>query len=475
MGVCFVMIGAAIVALLIAKSKGRLDGAVPISVELANVGDGLPAKSDVKFRGVLVGFVTDVTPARNGQPNVIHIDLKPQYAADIPNTVSARVVPSNVFAVSSIQLVDNEKGSTPLREGSVIHEDQSMPAVLFQTTLTKFRQLLTAIGSEPTEDSYGVIETLSKATQGRGEQLTDAGRDLNEIVSQLNTIVPGDTGPSAVAALTNAADGLQISAPELYDALGSAVRPLQTLTEKRSALTNFLSAGLITTATMGDAFDHQTDKLINITTQLTPVVGVLADNSSQFRLIFTRMQRLADKIYNEAWNPDTNLFTIMAIVGFTPTRTYVRADCPRYGEMAGPSCQTAPEVPVGPALTPSLGSVGFPLPQGAPENRPNQSPPRGSVLAPESPDPHTSSFPDPSTGNPPPVRQGPPLPTGSLVPAQPQSAVIGGNVGPVGSRRELDQLSLITGGEANAPTQLLLGPLARGSTVYVMPDIGGRK
>jgi virulence factor Mce-like protein len=475
MGICFFMIGAAVVALLIVKSRGRLDVAVQVSAELTNVGDGLPAKSDVKFRGVLVGSVTDVTPARNGQPNVIHIELKPQYAADIPNTVSARVVPSNVFAVSSVQLVDNGKGSTPLREGSVIHEDQSMPAVLFQTTLTKFRQLLTAIGSEPAEGSYGVIETLSKATQGRGEQLTDAGRDLNEIVSQLNTIVAKDTGPSTVAALTNAADGLRISAPELYDALGSAVRPMQTLAEKRSALKNFLSAGLITTATMGDAFDHQTDKLINITTELTPVVGVLADNSSQFRPIFTRMQRLADRIYSEAWNPDTNLFTIKAIVGFTPTRTYVRADCPRYGEMAGPSCQTAPEVPVAPALTPSLGSVGFPLPQGVPENRPNQSPQRESVLAPESPDPDTSSFPDPSTGNPPPVGQGPPLPTGSPAPAQPQSAVIGGNVGPVGSRQELDQLSLITGGEANAPTQLLLGPLARGSTVYVTPDIGGRK
>jgi hypothetical protein len=226
---------------------------------------------------------------------------------------------------------------------------------------------------------------------------------------------------------------------------------------------------------VADAFDHQTDKLISITTQLTPVAGVLADNASQFQPIFTRMQRLADKIYNEAWNPDANLFTMKAIVGFTPTRSYVRADCPRYGEMAGPSCQTAPEVPVAPALSPSLGSLGFPLPPGVSESRTNQSPPRGSVLASESPGPETSSPPDPSTDNPPPVGQGPPLSNGSPVPAQPQSAVIGGNVGPVGSRQELDQLSLITGGEANTATQLLLGPLARGSTVYVTPDTGARE
>jgi hypothetical protein len=51
--------------------------------------------------------------------------------------------------------------------------------------------------------------------------------------------------------------------------------------------------------------------------------------------------------------------------------------------------------------------------------------------------------------------------------------VIGGNVGPVGSRQENDQLSRIVGGEATAATQLLLGPVARGATVRIAPDPGG--
>jgi hypothetical protein len=71
-----------------------------------------------------------------------------------------------------------------------------------------------------------------------------------------------------------------------------------------------------------------------------------------------------------------------------------------------------------------------------------------------------------------PAESGPPSPTGDV---QPQSAVIGGNVGPVGSEQENSQLSQIVGGPANAATQLLLGPVVRGSTVHITPDSGGNQ
>ena len=99
-GVGFLVIAATTITLLIAKSRGALDSFLRVTAELVNVGDGLPVKSDVKFRGVLVGFVSGVVPAHARRPNVVRLNLKPQYAAGIPGTVTARVVPSNVFAVS---------------------------------------------------------------------------------------------------------------------------------------------------------------------------------------------------------------------------------------------------------------------------------------------------------------------------------------------------------------------------------------
>lgn len=491
-GVAFAVTGCVLVALMIAKYQGRLDPIVRVSAELTNVGDGLPAKSDVKFRGVLVGFVNGVVPAVDGRPNIVHIDLKPEYAAGIPDTVTARVVPSNVFAVSSVQFVEGGKSTASLRAGSVIHEDQSLPTVLFQTTLNKVREVLKAFGREPSPDSVGWLTALGQAVKGRGDRLQDAGRDLNEIVTQLNSVVGADTGPTTLSAFSAAADGLRDASPELFDALAAAVEPMRTLAEKRSALTDFLSGGLNTLGTFGDAFDHHTDRLIRIGTELTPVMGVFADNAGTIPTMLGRTLDMVDAFHHVGWNEAAELPYVKAVISLTPTRTYVRADCPRYGELKGPSCDTAPEVPVAPALDSALGSRGLPMPPGVSENRPNIAPPRDSIrgrgeVGGLPPPPEQGAPPAPTAQQPaalppplpaeipPPDHPAAPSPAGPTPDGQPQSAIIGGNVGPVGSREEKDQLSVIVGGHANAATELLLGPLARGSTVHLVSDPGGNR
>ena len=474
-GACFIVVAALTAAAAVAKSKGTFEDLVRVDVALVNIGDGLPANSDVKFRGVLVGSVSGVTPSRPGRPNLVHVSLKPGYASGIPNTVTARVIPVNLFTVSGVQLVDNERGSGPLRPGAVVQEDKTLPTVLFQNVLAKLRQLVDVVAIKPDANSFGLLAALGQATRGRGQQLTDSGHQLNEILAQLNTVVsPDETGPSTLSALTAAADGLRGASPELFDALDSSIRPMRTVVEKRWQLTDFLSGGLRTTGTLGDAFDHQTDRMIAISTELAPVLGVIADHAGEFHGVSTRLQVFANKLYDQAWDPNKNQLIIKAVVGFTPTRSYVRADCPRYGALEGPSCRTAPETPTAPDLLPALGSMGYPPTPGLSENRPNLAPPRGSM----------PGYPQGPPAPPPPREVLPPLPPGaaqlpggppgpSPAEVRPQSVVIGGNVGPVGSRQEKDQLGRIVGGQANAATELLLGPLARGSTARIALDPGG--
>lgn len=478
LGICVIAIVAAVAVALVAKSQGEFARLVRVTAQLVNVGDGLPAKSDVKFRGVLVGFVDGVSPAQAGQRNIVQIALKPGLASTVPDTVTARVVPSNVFAVSSVQLVDNGQGA-PLRAGAVIAEDTTLPTVLFQTTLNKLRELLAAVGRDPSANGIGVLTALGQATQGRGPKLREAAGDLNTMVAELNNVVGPDAGPSTMSALTHATDGLNSLAPELFDALGYAIKPAQTLAEKRVALSDLLSTGLSTTGTLRDAFDHQTDRLINITTQLTPVVGVLGEHAGVFGPVVTRFQTLGDKIYS-AWDPQRNMLTANVMISLSPFRRYVRADCPRYGELLGPSCLTAPEVPTAPDLFPALASMGYPPTPGLNENRPNLTPPRDSVgdlgrFGPPPPPPSDAEEePLPPAEMPPP----PPPQPAQAPPAEPpaavqhQSAQIGG-VGSVGSAEEKDQLSRIVGGPANASTVLMLGPLVRGATVSITPATGG--
>ena len=175
-------------------------------------------------------------------------------------------------------------------------EDQTLPTVLFQNVLAKLRQLLKAVGQSPDANNVGVFAALAEATHGRGQKLTDAGGDVNRVMQQLNSVVKSDeSGPTTLSALKAAAESLRTVSPDLFSALDSSVKPMRTFAEKRSQLTNFLTGGLNTTGTLADAFDHQIDRMIQVSTGLTPAIGVLSDHAGEFHGVSTRLQALANK------------------------------------------------------------------------------------------------------------------------------------------------------------------------------------
>ena len=518
-GIALVAVAAVVTATLLVKATGRLDSYVRVVADLVNVGDGLPQRSDVKYHGVLVGAVQDVTPAAHGEPNYVHIDLDPHYAQSIPATVTARVVPSNVFAVSSVQLVDQGHGP-PISEGAHIPEDTELPTVLFQTTISKLRDILAATGRGREDKTIGVLAAVNAATEDRRTELLSSGAQLSRLVDEIDSIVASDPGPTTVSALIDAARGLQQTAPELIDALHVAVEPMRTLVQQRTQLDSLISGGLHTLGTTDTALNNHTDKLVKISSELTPVLGSLAEISPHWVPAFVKLNGLSDKFFDEVWIHEQDTANMRVNLSFTPTYSYTRADCPQYAGLKGPSCYTAPLVPTRPELpdvllpqnyqpppdlAPPSGTVvgenGNLVAVGPPLVNPNPSladpnPPLPSWMPPSAPVPGTANpalVPDPQPpqiaspvapvapkpGDPPPPAPAPPTgpaaPGGPVLPAEAAPAtyggnfhggnLYGGNVGPVGSQQERNQLAVITGQPASTATQLLLGPVARGATV----------
>ncbi len=494
-GVAVLVVATLLTTGLLVKSTGRLNDYVRVVADLVNVGDGLPQKSDVKYHGVLVGMVNDVVPAANGKPNYVYIDLKPEYAKSIPAAVTARVVPSNVFAVSSVQLVGNgsEAPKAAIRAGAHIAEDTRLPTVLFQTTVSKLRDLLAAAGRGREDKSVGVLAALAAATDHRRVTLLNAGGQLNRLLDQLNSIVASDTGPSTVSALVDAARGLQGTAPDLLDALHQAVEPMQTFTETRGQLASLLSGADYTVGTTHQSFGNHIDQLIRITTEFTPVLGLLAMKSNNFVPAVAKLDNLGTRFMDEVWIPELATGNMRAMFSFTQSYAYTRADCPRYGELKGPSCFTAPLVPVRPDLPEvllpqnyqppkdlapppgtvigpdgNLVAVGPPLINGPP-NLQDPNPPLPAGITPSPPVPGSAN-PDDAPNPPAPPPASPPPNAPWVAPVAPKApwipqASFGGNVGPVGSQQERIAMSVITGRPATAATELLLGPVARGTTV----------
>lgn len=395
MGVLLLL--AAVVAALVAKSEGAFQKTVAVTAALTNVGDGLPPKSDVKYLGVLVGFVDGVTPSTGGGPNLVRLDLIPHYAGEIPDTVTARVVPSNVFAVPSIQLVDNGPGA-PLAAGAEIAEDHSLATVRLQTSLTALGRIAAAVGRPGDDPSLGLLTLLEQATSGRGGEALRAASQLRQLVDALNGALAPDGTVSTLSALSTAVTGLQASAPDLLDALHDAIVPLRAVAQQRQQLGELISGGLTTTTTVGTALQHNTTTILDITGKMGPTLRVLADGGRGFDQMATSQTRLSTTFNTRFWDFGTESATAKIILELTPHKLYTRADCPRYGNLAGPSCATAP---IGPAVI------------------------------------------------------------GSDADAQ-DLAAIGGNVGSAGSKQEEDRLAALLGARPDAATDLLAGPLIRG-------------
>lgn len=478
-GLSLIVVSAAVAGLLVAKSTGRLESFTRITADLTNVGDGLPSRSDVRYHGVLVGTVNDVVPATYGKPNFVNIDLTAEYAPSIPATVTARVVPSNVFAVSGVELVDTGGRSGPaIRSGDHIREDTTVPTVLFQTTISKLRDILYATGRGRDDKTLGILAALNEATRNRGAELLAAGAQLDRITNQLNAIAaPDATSPSTLGALVAAARGLQQTAPDLLDSLHRAVGPMQVLVEQREQLDDMLTAGAHSLNTASTALSNRIDQLITISGQFTPVVGVLADTAHNWLPAYVKLHNLADKFMGESWIPELDTPNMRINISLTPSYSYTRADCPKYGELKGPSCFTAPLVAVRPDLPEVL------LPQNY-QPPADLMPPPGTVVGPSgnlvavgppliNPTPNlidpnpplpqgmTPAPPVPGTANPD-LMTPPPMPA-EAVPAAPSG--FGGNVGAVGSPAERAQLEVITGRPVTSATQLLLAPVVRGMTV----------
>ncbi len=118
-------------------------------------------------------------------------------------------------------------------------------------------------------------------------------------------------------------------------------------------------------------------------------------------------------------------------------------------------------VAVGPPLinpSPNLTDPNPPLPAWLPPSQPIP----GSANPDDAPNP-----PAPPSASPPPNAPwvAPIAPKAPWIPQSSYRGTFGGNVGPIGSQYERNILSVITGGPATDATELLLGPVARGTTV----------
>ncbi|MCX4096486.1 MlaD family protein [Nocardia sp. alder85J] len=339
-GVAGLAVFAVILGFLLARYKGWvMHPAVDVTAELTTTGDGLPENADVKFRGVLVGAVKDVSVAAKGELQQVHIEMRPEYVDGVPANVTARVVPSNLFAVTSVELVYNGPDGEHLRAGSQIGEDHSEGTIALQDTLTTVRNILDKI--DPIKFGRS-LTTLTYALDGNGRPPGSTVQRLDDWLVQARAAVPDEA--ALFDDLSGSLRALNTSAPDLMDVLAGSVRTAQTIADKRGQLVALITGASGTADSVNALFAANPDVGKQITAGIGDMFGALAADPSAITGTIVNLNRSTRQLQTVfSWGPQHQMVW-NAGVTFTPWDPYTVADCPHYGDLAGPSCATAPAV-----------------------------------------------------------------------------------------------------------------------------------
>ncbi|WP_327111131.1 MCE family protein [Nocardia sp. NBC_01730] len=479
-GVCGLVVFALVLSFLTLRYKGFFQEKVNVTANLTTTGDGLPEQADVKFRGVLVGAVKNVDIAAKGELQKVRIEMKPEFAGDIPANVTARVVPSNLFAVTSVELVFNGPADQYLHEGSTIDEDRSKGTIALQDTLTTVRNILDEI--DPVQ--FGrVLGTLSQALDGSGRMPGSTVERFDRWLQAVDDSIP-DLG-ILLGDFSASFHALNRSAPELVDVLGTSVQTARTIADRRSELVALITGTSGTVDTVNDLFARNPNVGKEVTAGTSDMFGAItADPTAITRSLLNLSETMRRMDTTFTWGPQKQQVW-NAGVTLTPYRLYTVADCPRYGEMAGPSCSTAPAVnDVGElpeklkpralasaaGLPPVVPMPGLPLIPGVTTPDPSRATaaaPTGGALAPFAGTPLEGLFPMLPPGLLPPAAAVP-------APAAPAAAPEGTpSARPIAYQGDSAIVALL-GRKPTTAEYLLLSSILKGGTMQVSDNGAGR-
>ncbi|MGW5309913.1 MCE family protein [Nocardia thailandica] len=338
---------AAGVYLLGLRYTGAFADTVDVTASLTSTGDGMPPRADVKFRGVVVGAVAGVDIAAKGDRQVVRLELEPALAEAIPSSVTARVVPANLFGVTALELVDHGPAATGLRRGAVVAEDTGGGTAQLQATLTTLRTVLDAVQPLRLARVLGTLaDALDPAARLPGSTLERLDTWTTEVraLPGIGTLL-GDLGAAAAA--------VNQSAPDLVGALTSSITSARTLTEHRAELIALIAGADGAVGAVNELFARNPDAAEEIVPGLDDVFGALAADPSAPATAIANLEAALGRLATVfAWGPGRQMQWNVD-VSVTPFRTYTAADCPRYGALTGPSCATAPAVGVTQDVPPS--------------------------------------------------------------------------------------------------------------------------
>ncbi|GHF82034.1 virulence factor Mce-like protein [Amycolatopsis bartoniae] len=428
LGLVFLVVCALFFVTTVAIYKKAFTPVDMVRLETDHVGNQLVAGSDVKVRGVVVGEVRVVNAL--GDHAAIDLALDPGKIGQIPENVSARLLPKTLFGERYVALqLPDRPSSRSLAAGDVIPQDRSSSAVELEKVLDDVMPLLQSV--QPQKLS-ATLSAVSTALQGRGEQLGQTLGKLSDYLGGLNPSLPDIKAD--ITSFANVTDVYDKAAPDFLQALSDLTTTSKTVVEKQQQLTQVYESVTNVSNDLTSFLRVNENNIIRLTATSQSTLDVLAKYAPEYPCLLQQFAESVPRAY-EAFGYGTDQMNHVTIRFVADRTKYVPGqDEPKYTDKRGPRC----------------------YPQVLPPGRWPQYPPGGPVQ-------------DGSTH--------PPVPPGENTPL-PSNGIITGGSGTTGSvansPAEQDLIGVLTAPALDTTpdqvpgwTSLLVGPLYRGTEVDV--------
>lgn len=335
-GIAYLVVSGLLLALSIAIYNKAFTDFTTVTLRADRAGLQLAEHGDVRYHGVLVGQVRDITQTQDEA--VIKLGLYPSAAREIPQDVDASIMPTTLFGQKYVALQAPDKGgAVGLTDGTVIPRSKVHTSVELGQVLARLFPLLETVKPQ---DLSATLAALATALDGRGEAIGQSLDKLDSYLTDMNQHLP--TLQEDLRLLAQVADTYNGAAPDLITTLANLTVTSKTITSKKGQL-----AGLFGDVT--DLSDLSTQILqdnevnaIRATKLSAPILALLDKYSPEYNCLLRGIAAYKPVLIKTFEGGRVKQY---AEFPTTQRRGYDQRDFPEYKDTRGPQCYGLPDNP----------------------------------------------------------------------------------------------------------------------------------
>lgn len=305
-----------------------------VALQTSTIGLQLPARADVKIRGVIVGEVLAFDTTSEGAE--LTLGIFPSQTDTIPANVTGAIVPKTLFGEKYVSLeIPDEPAPDHIEAGDVIERTEI--SIEVEKVLSDLFPLLRAV--QPAEINM-TLNAMATALEGRGETI---GENLETVDSYLKRVNPQI--PDVVEDLRLTAEVSDVYAevmPQIAAILRNTVTTTSTLEGREAKLKALYTDIAAFSGTARGFLLENGDNLIRLSDLSAAQLRVFAKYAPEYPCLTGGIVN-AGKLQAEAFR-DFTLHIVLEPLPNQP-RGYKPSDKPRFGEDRGPSCLNLPSPP----------------------------------------------------------------------------------------------------------------------------------